>query len=195
MSNNKEADALLKARLRGAALRVRAGIAPEEKHAADREIFRRVTAMPEYAAARLLLCYVSVRSEPDTAGLIEAALRSGKVVAVPRCGPAGNSMAFYRIFSLDNLRPGSFGIPQPEPGPEGPVDPRGGLCIVPGLRFDARGARLGYGKGYYDRFLSGFDGVSAGICYDRLFAEEPLPREEHDVASDFVVTERRIVRL
>lgn len=191
---SKARDKAAKAALRAAALRVRDAVSPEVKCAADREIFRLVTALPEYASARLLLCYVSVRSEPDTVRLIEQALRGGKTVAVPRCGEDG-TMAFYAVRTLAGLRAGRFGIPEPPPEIRVPVDPRGGLCIVPGLRFDAHGNRLGYGKGFYDRFLAERPGIAAGICYDRLFSEQPLPCEPHDTAVGIVVTERRIVRI
>ena len=78
-------------------------------------------------------------------------------------------MEFYEIHSLFELQPGTFGVLEPVPENSRLVqEETEGLCIVPGLSFDAEGYRLGYGKGYYDRFLSRFSGTTAGVCYKRL---------------------------
>ena len=99
-------------------------------------------------------------------------------------------MDFYFIKSYDDLSPGKYGILEPVPERcEKAVDFLRGLCLVPGLSFDLQGYRLGFGKGYYDRFLSDFGGTTVGICYSKCTMGE-LPRGTFDRAVDIVLTEK-----
>ena len=108
----------------------------------------------------------------------------------PRC--KGKEMRFFRIADFSELKAGAFGIPEPT-GSEEPDNFSASLCIVPALSFDENGYRMGYGGGYYDRFLRGYDGISVGICYDDFLGE--IPREEHDLPVDILVTETKILNL
>ena len=121
----------------------------------DRAIFQVITALPQYRQARRLYLYVSTGEEPDTRQLLLAALQAGKEVYAPRCLERPGEMAFLRVTGEEDLAPGKFGIYEPDPR-RCPPAPEGeeGLCLVPGLAFDRSGFRLGYGKGYYDRFLA-----------------------------------------
>ena len=103
-------------------------------------------------------------------------------------------MDFFFIKSYDDLSPGKYDIPEPVPEKcEQVRDFSSGLCLVPGLSFDYQGYRLGFGKGYYDRFLSRFGGITAGICYAKCTVSE-LPRGVYDRAVDILITERFINR-
>lgn len=140
---------------------------PKKKLQWDAAIENRLFALPEYRRADILFTYVSKAIEVDTFGIIRRALADGKAVAVPRCVPGTFEMEFYYIRSPQELEKGAFGVLEPIPESSRKVEKEtGGLCVVPGLAFDSNGFRLGYGKGYYDRFLSGFHGVTAGICYN-----------------------------
>ena len=98
------------------------------------------------------------------------------------------------INSFDDLSPGAYGILEPSAGePTMSFEPAS-LCIVPALSYDEKGNRLGFGKGYYDRFLSGFKGIKTGICYE-LSLCETLPADDHDIRVDNIVTEDRIIFL
>ena len=173
---------------------IRQKLSVQDKLSLDQKVFERVLRLNQYATAQLLLVYVSTAIEVDTKMLIEKALADGKRVGVPRCVPGTREMECYEIHSLDELEPGTFGVLEPNPNPEKllPQDP-GGLCIIPGLCFDNFGYRLGYGKGYYDRFLSGYTGVTVGICYSSC-VRGSLIHGRFDRPVELLVTDRFIRR-
>lgn len=149
-----------------------------------------------YRFAETVLLYAKVNSEIDVSAIAEAALAAGKRVAYPRCIPDTSKMEFHYISSLDELSPGAMNIP--EPSVSAPLfDPKSVdgkdkcLCIVPALGFDKRGYRIGYGKGFYDRYLSRFDCNRAGVIYSDLLVEE-LPHGRFDLKVDFIVSEKGV---
>lgn len=161
--------------------------------AADRKVAARVRSLMSYRNCDLILCYVSTPIEVDTRELITRAVADGKRVAVPRCVPNTRRMEFYAVNSLDELSPGTFGVDEPQPNEERLItDFSGSMCIVPGLCFDKRGYRLGYGKGYYDRFLSKYTGSVVGICYSDCIVNS-LITGRFDRSADLVVTERGVI--
>ncbi len=162
---------------------------PQYKHSLDIEIASRLLCTAEYMKAKTIITYVSKKQEIETRGIIHAAFANVKQVAVPRCEENG-VMRFYLINSLRNLTQGGFGIMEPDPCKCRLLeDFSDSLCIVPAFTFDPHGQRLGYGAGYYDRFLETYSGVSAGLCY-ASFVKWDLPCEAHDVPVDLLVTDR-----
>ena len=160
----------------------------------SRAIQSRVLALPEYQRARRVLLYLSKGSEVDTWPLLDCALAQGKEVYAPRCLERPGEMAFYRVSSREDLQAGAFGLLEPIPGRCPPLERgQGDLCLVPGLAFDREGYRLGYGKGYYDRFLADFPGKTAGICYNCCM-RNLLPHGRYDRAVDILVTEKYVKR-
>ena len=165
--------------------------ARERRGAAIRE---RVAALPIYAAARAVHCYLSMRSEVDTRPLIASALAAGKRVAVPVVVPRAADLSHAWLDSLDAdaLAPDSFGTFNPRqlrPAAPGEWD----VTIVPLLAFDRRGCRLGYGKGFYDRLLTATRAPAVGVAF--AAQEVPaLPAEPHDVALAWIVTEDEVIR-
>lgn len=147
----------------------------------------------EYNKCEDLLAYVSSAIEVDTRQIIAESLKNKRVLC-PRCVPKTNLMYFYRIDSIEQLKSGSFGILEPDESCERIVDFNEPLCIVPALSYDVKGYRLGFGKGFYDRFLCNFDGVSIGLCYDRCIVDS-LPSDEFDISVDKVITEKNIYDL
>ena len=161
----------------------------------DAGILRNLLALPEYAACGLLLTYVSVGGEPDTREVIRLALKSGRAVAVPRCYEDRDELAFYRIDSLESLARGRFGLLEPAPDESRLLGRApGGLCLLPGLSFDRGGGRLGYGRGFYDRFLAEYDGITAGLCHSPLLSGRKLPCGPYDIPARLVVTDRETIR-
>ncbi len=172
----------------------RTALTPEQQRQMNDRILQRVQRLSYYRQCSRLLAYVSTPIEVDTRRLIEAALAAGKQVAVPRCVPGTRQMEFYTIDSLRTLSPGMFGVLEPKPDPARLIVPNEhDLCIVPGLCFDHFGFRLGYGKGYYDRFLTDFTGRAVGVCYAAC-VRYSLFRGRYDRPVDLLVTERYVRR-
>lgn len=170
-------------------------MSPESKQKLDCELLSRVLSTEEYSDAETILTYVSTEIEVDTKALINAALQNNKRVAVPMCIKDETSLDFYYINSFDDLTPGTFGVLEPDPLKcEKLIDFSSGLCIVPGLSFDTEGYRLGYGKGYYDRFLSKFKGITVGLCYVYCIKLK-LPHGYYDKPVDILITDKYIRRL
>ena len=151
-----------------------------------------VTSCPVYLESRALFIYVSTAREPDTAGILADALRSGKAVYVPKCLPGGQMRAI-RIETRDDLNPGFAGILEPSEGlPEaspGEID----LAIVPCAGAARDGRRLGRGGGYYDRFLAETRAVRFCLCFEKLLSGG-IPTDAHDVRMDYAATENEIIR-
>ena len=184
----------IKAGLREQYKRLRRNMPREIQDAYDETIARRVAALWQYKRCRMLLTYVSTSIEVDTRALILTALEEGKRVAVPRCVPGTRDMEFYYIRGLEELEPGTFGVLEPVPGRSVRMtDFSSGLCLVPALCYDWKGYRLGYGKGYYDRFLARFGGRMIGICYHECVRRR-LPHGRYDRPVELLVTDSYLRR-
>ena len=155
----------------------------------DDRIARRLSSLHAFQNADLVLCYVSTPIEVETREIMKRAWKAGKRVAVPYCLPQTTTMEFYEIQSFDDLAPRTFGVLEPLPEQCRLVtDFAHSIAIVPGLCFDSYGYRLGYGKGYYDRFLQKYKGTKIGICYQKC-TKTQLIHGRYDVAVDLLVTE------
>lgn len=173
---------------------IRRAILPDEKAALDTAICRHLLDSASYHYTARILTYAALADEPETRAFIRAALAEERELYLPKC-ESGGIMHFYRVRSLDELQSGMYGIAEPCDGAEmyapreGAVD----LCLVPGVCFDEDGYRIGYGKGYYDRFLAHFSGISVGITYERCLISGKLPREKrYDRHVDVTVTEKGV---
>lgn len=186
-----------KKNLRHQALALRERLGASYRTEADADIFRVVTKSAPFREAPLVLAYVSVGAEVDTRAIIACSLNAGKVVAAPRCVRGTKTMAWHRIASLDDVRPGFCGLDEPADDDATLLNPArvpaSSLALVPGLLFDDAGYRLGYGGGYYDRFLAEFPGVSAGLARERQRVEslEALgARDTFDIPVSWLATEK-----
>ena len=185
---------LEKQRLREERLAAREVLSEQERSVLDDRITQKLLAASEYAEATTVLTYVSVSSEVSTRMFIESALRDGKTVAVPRCLP-GHCLEFVAITSLDQLIAAPFGLL--EPPKELPAlteeQMNASICIVPALLVDIKGYRLGYGAGFYDRFLSTYPGKKICLAYQQNLSRTMLPHTTFDVAVDEVITESDVL--
>lgn len=185
-----------KAKLRKQYLMRRKSIGTAQKSRLDRGLFQTIRSAQAFVACDLLLTYVSVNDEADTKEIIRYAIQCGKTVAVPRCVPGKNEIEFFTISSLDDLRRGSYGLLEPEPDDKCKLDKTSaGLCLLPGLSFDLYGNRLGYGGGYYDRFLHGFNGTPVGLCYTEFIHAERIPSDKNDQKVKCIITENKMIEI
>jgi len=159
---------------------------------ADACIRARLETFSLFQEAQTIFCYISVGSEVDTLSIIEDMLASGKTVCAPRCEDKG-VMHAQVLTSLSELEDGVMGIPEP---PENctRIEPTDlDLVIAPCLACDTSGYRIGYGGGYYDRYLASVDqATTIALCRETLLHEHLL-REAHDVPVDFVITDERVI--
>ncbi len=185
----------IKKKLRSQAREMRRSMSPEVKQTLDRKIKNKLLNLWAVREAETVLCYVSTEIEVDTREFIEALLQMGKRVAVPRCEGGESEMNFYYINSLSELSSGSFGVDEPDPQKHIMVgNTKNSVCVVPAFMFDKNGYRLGYGKGYYDRYLSRYSGGTIGICYEDNLQGE-LFHGKYDRAVDLVVTDKEIITI
>lgn len=181
-----------KTELRSQMKRQRAGLTPAQRQQQNAAIAARVLAEPAFVRAKTVFCYCSTAEEIDTRPILRAALEMGKRLCVPRTKGKGEMDACC-IDSLSRLRPAAYGIEEPDAGcpvlPPAQID----LCIIPCLAADRHGFRLGYGGGYYDRFLPQTTALRLVLCaQERLLPR--IPSQEHDIACDIILTESQVIR-
>jgi 5-formyltetrahydrofolate cyclo-ligase len=154
--------------------------------------------MPEFTRASLLFIYVDFRSEVATMPLIRRCLAAGRKVAVPLTRPGEQRLEAYRLTDPDHhLRPGYCSILEPDPRHLEQIDPEEITAVIlPGSVFDRQGGRLGYGGGYYDRFLAATAPAALrfGLAFE-LQVVEQVPLQPHDQRLDFLVTENGVTRI
>lgn len=182
-----------KERLRREIKGQRAEFASSYCQRADRAIFKYITELPEYQRAERILCFVSTEQEVHTFSVIEHALEQGKVVGVPRCTGKG-IMEVCRIDGLEGLETGAYGILEPVRGAPVLLPEELGFAVVPCLSCSSTGRRLGYGGGYYDRYLLKTKAFKAVVCRAGSMRED-IPVEAHDLRMDIVVSELGVWRV
>lgn len=182
-----------KKELRKHFIELRNGFDDDYRVFADRTIASKLFGLSEFVYSEIILIYVSVGNEVDTRLIIEKSLELGKTVAVPYC--KNNGMFFCVINSFNDLVCTQFGIPTADPEKSVIISDFGNaLCVVPALSFDLNGNRLGYGGGYYDRFLADKHINSVGLCRRKQLSYF-LPAEEYDVKIKTVINEDFIFQM
>ena len=156
----------------------------------SRKIFETVRALPEYREASSVYAYMDCRNEVMTRAFIRKAWEDGKQVAVPRV--EGKEMRFWLIRSFDELAEGYYGIQ--EPLPLRPAADESALMIVPGVAFDRERHRIGYGGGFYDRYLSRHTGHTTVAVAFSFQLMDGLPAEPTDILPEILVTEEMVYR-
>lgn len=184
--------------LRRRLLAERMGLAPADRRRLSEQIVDTLTALPHMQQSQTVLIYCSYRSEVETLVLLQRCLEAGKTVCVPLTVPAQSRLLAVAIKNpLTDLGPGYLGIPEPLPqlveSREVGAD-RLEAVVIPGAVFDRNGNRLGYGGGYYDRFLTqgAPQALRIGLAYSRQLVQT-LPALGHDVPLDLLVTEMEVL--
>jgi len=182
---------LHKSSLRTALLRQREQLSRAEVVARSAVAQAQVISLPAFQQAKTIALYSPIRNEVETDSLLTAALTVGKQVCYP-CVFAGE-LRFFQVQSSTDLRVGCFGVCEPDRQSVEITPAQLELLLVPGVAFDRSGHRLGYGRGYFDRFFDGgcFTGLGVGFAYD-FQIQDALPAEEHDQRVALLVTDKEI---
>ena len=183
----------VKRALRERLLAVRAAIPPAEREAASRSIASHLASLPAWQRARTVALHAALGAEVDTGELARLALAAGKRVAWPRVSPAGPVMEFAPCAASELVSGPARALEPPRSAPPIPLESID-LVVVPGVAFDARGGRLGRGRGHYDATLSLLrpDAARVGIAFDEQVVDR-VPTEPHDAPLDVVVTSSRLL--
>ena len=180
-------------------------------------ICRRILSLPEYKEAESVLCYMAFRNEVDLKYIMSTSWREGKKIYLPRMDAGTGQMEFYLHTPQDDLPVNAMGIREPSPDrptfPESCKEGERVLMVMPGVVFDRERRRLGYGGGFYDRYLAEMTPdlkektsrmqinsetmiylTTLAAAYELQLVKDPLPEEETDIRPDILVTEENIYR-
>ena len=183
---------MTKAELRQQVLSVRKNLQADERHDLSKIVFDKVVALPEFEASRNLFVYIDFNNEVETKLLIKYALAIGKTVSVPLIKEDGHMIA-VEIRSWLGLKKNFYGIL--EPADETNIVSRKLIdtAIMPGIAFDKKLNRVGFGKGYYDKFLTDTKIKKIALAYDFQIVEK-IPADKLDIKADMIVTPTRIIK-
>ena len=193
----------MKKSLRVLLLAKRDSISKESKIIKDDAIRKRLFSLEYFKESRTILFYASFRSEADTIKAIQNTLKLKKRVALPVVDTEHKQLKLYEIHDISELSAGYMGIPEPVAARAlnmslNEID----IEIIPGIGFDLKGNRLGYGAGYYDKLLSHKSKrlsktkgriTTIALAFEEQITEN-IPSEPHDIRVDLIVTEKRLIR-
>ena len=165
-------------------------IPEEQRREKSIRIAKRLCGMPCFAGASSILIYRHFRSEAETTLLMEQAWKTGKRVYCPRV--EGKTMEFFLVRTWEDFEQGCFGIE--EPGAECPAfeedQQEQALVILPGAAFDRKRNRIGYGGGFYDRYLANHPGLeTAAVCFEEQIVEQ-IPAGPYDIRPRIIITDQ-----
>lgn len=170
-----------------------AALSKEDRHQISQKLHQQLFKTKLWQEAEIIGLYLSFGHEWDTRAIVKKAWENGKKIAIPKTIPTKKEMKFYQIQDFNELEKGHFGIEEPiveqtTQVPKNDID----LLIVPGLVFSKDGYRVGYGGGYYDRFLVDFIQPTLSLVWSGQLAEE-LPTNQFDIAVQYLLTENEIM--
>jgi 5-formyltetrahydrofolate cyclo-ligase len=178
-------------------LNLRNRIEPILSSAYSGMIFARIKEFPVYEKAKTVMFYLSYGSEVVTDAMVSSSIEEGKIVAVPAIqNPGDGNMVAVKLLKLEDAYQSVYGIRQPEINQEDILEKDEiDLVFVPGIAFDYDGFRIGYGKGYFDRWLEGIPPEKTiGIAYDFQLTDK-MPAGKYDMPVGMIITEKRIIQI
>lgn len=181
-----------KSELRASARTIRNGFGDKFIINASKRSCEHLSKTLEFERADTILIYYPIKNEISPLSIMCLAQKEGKKVAFPVCDTKNNTLLFKEINEISELKQTSLGTFEPSGACKDATITENTLCIVPALLFSRDGYRLGYGKGYYDRFLKNFKGISVGLSYDELLCE-CLPTDFHDIPLNIIITESEVL--
>ncbi len=185
----------VKKKIRKKVLAVRNALPPEEVDIMSRSIGERFSGLPVLQECASVMIFMSFGSEVNTDYIIEWLWEQKKNVLVPRCEPETRDLEIYSITAFADVEPGYYGIREPRRDLRPPVAKEMiDLVAVPAVAFDRRGYRVGYGGGYYDRFLAGMDVPTVGLAFScQIIPEAPVGK--YDRAVQGIITEQEWIKI
>lgn len=162
------------------------------KSLTDTEIQTAFLESDVYKNAKSILCYCALEDEISTDKILLKAFEDKKTVAAAKCLDRNGNMEFFVINSMEDLSCGAYNIREPKATCVAFSDFEDSVILVPALCFDNNGYRLGYGKGYYDRYLQKHSLISVGLCYNNNIINQ-LPIDKYDKSVDYIVTQNKII--
>jgi len=178
-----------KARLRKQLLDARDGLSLEFMKITSKEIQENLRKIDLYRNAKTIGAYYSIGSEVKTQDILQEILNAGKVLALPKV--VKNDLVFKKILNFSELEPGNFSVIEPKDKCEDVKNLD--LIIVPAIALSKDGFRLGYGFGYYDRYLHGKKSTKIALSYAKQVIRA-FPVDDHDIKMNFIVTEDKVIR-
>ena len=185
-----------KKRMRDAILLQRDAMSSAARTSASRAILEKVSALPQYGNAKVVLTYMGFGTEIETQPFFERIIADGKIVALPRVDRATQTLILHSARGMSDLLTSKYGIL--EPGTDAPIVAVTSVdfVLMPGVAFDRNGNRLGYGRGYYDKLMStanpALAGVAAGFSCQIV---DKVPIGPHDKKVDCIITENEIIKI
>lgn len=173
-------------------LSVRNSISDAEKSEYDKRLTEKLLSMPEYKNAEGVLLFASVGSEFDTGEIFKESIKQEKNVYFPKCID-DSRMVFLRVFSKNDFSIGKYNIPEPITDIKYAFDSKNSLAVIPALCVGRDFSRLGYGKGYYDRFLKNFNGISVCPVYPPSLTSS-VQTDEFDIPLNIIITPTETLR-
>ncbi|MBE6050288.1 MAG: 5-formyltetrahydrofolate cyclo-ligase [Clostridium sp.] len=177
--------------LRREMIQKRDSVELSRKNLMDLVIKKKLMNLQKFKEAKNIFIYIGYGSEIDTYKYIKEFLNMGKNIYVPKTNVREKTMEAVQINSLDNLVKGTYGILEPDSFKNKIDKDKIDLVILPGVVFDKQGGRIGYGGGYYDKYLMNMDKniFKVALCYEFQIIDE-VPTEPHDIKADLVLTEK-----
>ncbi len=175
--------------------KIRDSLSPDERKKKDKDIIKRLFHMNEFMEAMTIMFFASYKSEPNIFEIIRESLNIGKRVVLPKVNIIKKELLLYEIKHCYEMDYGYMDIPEPDVVEDRRMNPEVlDLIIMPGIAFDEKGGRIGYGGGYYDRLISNIEEKTPliAIAYDEQIVKK-VPIFEHDVRVDKIITDKRII--
>lgn len=183
----------MKSKIRNHYKKLRNNLSVEEVDSKSKAILNNILKHPAWGKAQVIMCYISFKNEVATLPLIKKAWEENKKVIVPVCKTKTCEIIPTQLYSFSDLKVKTMGILEPKKEKINPISPEIiDLCLIPGVVFDKYGHRIGFGKGYYDRFLPNLrpEVPKIALAYALQISEKALPFEKYDVLMDYLCTEK-----
>ncbi len=169
-------------------------LSSQEKNTIEKQLTEQLLNSSIWSEAHTIGVTVSQGFEWDTRKIIEAGWKQGKTIAVPKCIPSEKSMIFYKLDHYDQLEKVYYGLLEPKPEETVEVaKTQLDLLIVPGVLYDRKGYRIGFGGGYYDRYLADFSNKTVSLVFTQQLRES-LPTDSYDMPVQHIITENGLIK-